>query len=157
MACTCWLGTCCCLWIKGKWIWGGCLLQGARTVIHLDEASLHQALHSLQPHGNPSSSRHPRAISNVTVRKSFLLQHHGSPFLLWGNSQIGLPQVPKCSQSSPPSLPSHLRHLSRQAPVRKTVSHQSCGSLMDPPQSPQVLTFPNGPEGGCRQQEVDSK
>jgi len=99
VACTCWLGTCCCLWIKGKWIWGGCLLQGARTVIHLDEASLHQALHSVQPHGNPSSSRHPRAISNVTVRKSFLLQHHGSPFLLWGNSQIMLP----CKRSSPSS------------------------------------------------------
>lgn len=98
--------------------------EGGTIHIHLNDDSLHWALRSIQPHGNLSSSMCPGAIGNVPMRKClllhpcgnlnlyvsrgrwghpmrkyFLLQFRGNPFLAWGNPQIML----LCTASTPGS------------------------------------------------------
>lgn len=66
-----------------------------------------------------------------------------------------VPAVPKCP-SPDQTISAHLRHLSLQAPARRSIPHQSCDNIMDPSQFPQTLTFLDDPEGGCRKKEGDS-
>lgn len=66
-----------------------------------------------------------------------------------------VPAAPE-SPSLDQAITAHLRHLSLQVPARRNVPHQSCDSLVDPSQLPQALTFLDGPEGRCRQEEDDS-
>lgn len=101
-------------WIPPQPVPSKCCLdwdsRGSRIDIHLNNASLHWAMCSVQPHGNTSSCTCPGAVMDVPMREYFLLQSHGNPFFsmvdLTGNAALPkeLPRVPF------PSFPTSLFH-----------------------------------------------
>ena len=90
-------------WIPPQPVPSKCCLdwdsRGSRIDIHLNNASLHWAMCSVQPHGNTSSCTCPGAVMDVPMRECFLLQSQGNPFFPWLITQVMLP----CTRRSPGS------------------------------------------------------
>ena len=101
-------------WIPPQPVPSKCCLdwdsRGSRIDIHLNNASLHWAMCSVQPHGNTSSCTCPGAVMDFRMREYFLLQSQGNPSFsmvdLTGNAALPkeLPRVPF------PSFPTRLFH-----------------------------------------------